>query len=153
MKRFIFIIVLGLLIIGCKKNDQLTVDRSVNSGDLPPQYVFDVQDITGKDSVSLSGTVNYQVYLKQQDFYQSGQKYTLTWVPSDQQLDGTLTVNKQAYRQGEIIAVSYDDIKSANVFNVMYKPFSARIGSYELDFTLVDRSGNAQTKKKKIKIY
>lgn len=153
MKRIILIIVLGLLIISCKKNDQLTVDRSVNSGDQPPQYVFDVQDVTGKDSVSISGTVNYQVYLKQQDFYQSGQKYMLTWVPSDQQLDGTLTVNNQAYRQGETITVSYDDIKASNIFNVVYKPFSARVGSYELDFTLVDRSGNAQTKKKKIKIF
>lgn len=153
MKKYIILMLLGLTTFGCKKNDQLTVDRSVNFGDQPPQYVFDVQDITGKDSINLNGTVNYQVYLKQQDFYQSGQKYTITWVPSDQQLDGTLTYNNQAFRQGEIISVNYDDIKSGNVFNVAYKAFSARVGQYELDFTIVDRSGNTQTKKNKIKIY
>lgn len=153
MKKYIILILLGLLVIGCKKNDQLTVDRSVNYGDQVPQYILDVQDVTGKDSVSLNGTVNYQVYLKQQDFYQSGQKYRLTWTPSDQQLDGTLTYNNQGYRQGELITVKYDEIKAGNIFSVTYKPFSSRIGVYELDFSIVDRSGNTQTKKKKINIY
>lgn len=93
MKKYLIFLFFGILVISCKKNDVLTVDRSVNYGDQPPHYVYDVQDVLGQDSVRLNATVTYQVYIKQQDFYQSGQKYAMSWVPSDQQLDGTLNYN------------------------------------------------------------
>lgn len=153
MKKYIILLFFGILVISCKKNDVLTVDRSVKYGDQPPHYVYDVQDVLGQDSVRLNATVTYQVYIKQQDFYQPGQKYVMSWVPSDQQLDGTLTYNNKAYRQGETIIINYGDIKTINVFNVGYRAFSPRVGVFSLIFTIVDRSGNTLTKQRNLKIY
>jgi hypothetical protein len=153
MKKLLIFFIAGMTLLSCKKNDSLTIDDSVNQSENTPVYTFDVQDVAGKDSIPLNQPVTYQVFIKQQDFYQSGQTYTLTWLPSDQQLDGTLTYNGKEYRQGELIKIPYDSIKDTNVFNVIYKAFSARKGDYELDFTILDRKAVTATKKKIIKVY
>lgn len=153
MKRIFLLLIVIITLYSCKKNDNLSVDDSINKSEQTPVYNFDVQDVTGKDSIPLNKTVSYQVYLKQQNFYQSGQIYTISWSPSDQQLDGTISYNNKEYRQGDLLGIEYDNIKSTNVCYVTYKAFSARKGTYTLDFTVTDRKGITYTKSKNLKVY
>ncbi|MET3114901.1 hypothetical protein AAKU52_002641 [Pedobacter sp. CG_S7] len=62
MKNLLILLIAAMTLLGCKKNDFLSVDDSVNQSEKTPVYTFDVQDQAGKDSVALNQPVTYQVY-------------------------------------------------------------------------------------------
>ncbi len=153
MKNYVFAVFLFFVFFSCKKIEELTLNGSVNISEETPIYNFDVQDVTGKDSVEVNKSVTYAVYIKQQTFYQSDQFYYIIWFPSASELEGTITYNGNNYRQGDIIGVSYDSIKNTNLLYFVYKPFSAHVGKYSLSFLIADRNYVTMNKVKKLKVY
>lgn len=153
MRNYVFTVFLFIVFLSCTKSDELTLNGSVNASQETPIYNFDVQDVSGKDSVEINGSVNYAIYIKQQNFYQSDQTYYIVWFPSSPVLDGTVNYNGNYYRQGDIIGVSYDSIKNTNLLYFTYKPFWPQVGKYSLNFVITDRNEAAMNKVKSLKVY
>lgn len=133
---------------GQEQKQEVTFEPVANA----PAFNFVVQTVSGVETISRLQIQEYTFYLRQQEFYLKDQIYKLTFSCSNN-FDGTLTVNGQTWRQGDLIPITYDQVKDTNfTFRGTYKPIEPAVGNYTITFTCTDKFGVSKSQAKPITV-
>jgi hypothetical protein len=111
-----------------------------------PEYNFTVRIEGDNDTIAVGQQPNYEIYLKQQEFYLPEQEYVVQFTVSDISVDGVLEIDGKEYRQNDWIKISYDELmQQGNILNGTFKPYAYKKGKYTIKFTCEDPAKDNKT--------